>query len=292
MGAANKKKRARSTKSKRARALPSAAGSPGSSSARAGGGVAPESIRDKIRGGLAAWPGLSEKAYKAWPPPGGSPLEDSLAKFAAALSRTAAGLPDAADDSEPQPREAGDVCAGVREDVWSHATSLTADPEFGRILSGLAGGGVDVDLLRSGTAFAAAERLAGMLMGDAAAPPAGGAQAAPAIEARLVAAIVRQCVAIALLTAQIALDVYELYRALDSSGQERDSDGDLKDAVCDLVQNEVSLLILASLPAWDEGDLDDLPEKIPADKIADLAVRILKRLRNVDTKIPDYTEGG
>ena len=282
MGAANKKKRPRSTKSKRARALPSAAGSPGS---RAGGGVAPESIRDKIHDGLAAWPGLSEKAYKAWPPLGGSPLKDSLAELAASLSRTAAGLPDkTADDSEPQPREADDAHAGVREEIWSHATSLTADPEFGRILSGLAADGMDVDLLRSGTAFAAAERLAGMLTG--------GDQVAPAIEARLVDAIVRQSVAIALLTAQIALDVYELYRTLDSPGQERDSERDLKDVVCELVQNEVSLLILASLPAWDEGDLDDLPEKIPADKIADLAVRILERLKNRDTKISDYTEGG
>lgn len=290
MGAANKKNRARSTKSKRARALPSAAGSPGS---QAGGGVAPESIRDKIYDGLAAWPGLSKKAYMAWPPLGGSPLEDSLAELAASLSRTAAGLPDkAGDDSEPQPREAGDAHAGVREEIWSHATSLTADPEFGRILSGLAGGGVDVDLLRSGTAFAAAERLAGMLVGDAATPPAGGDQAAPAIEARLVDAIVRQCVAIALLTTQIALDVYELYRTLDSPCPERDTDRDLKDVVCELVQNEVSLLILASLPAWDDGDLDDLPEKIPADKIADLAVRILERLKNRDTKISDYTEGG
>ena len=282
MGAANKKKRPRSTKSKRARALPSAAGSPGS---RAGGGIAPESIRDKIHDGLVAWPGLSEKAYKAWPPLGGSPLKDSLAELAASLSRTAAGLPGtAADDSEPQPREADDAHAGVREEIWSHATSLTADPEFGRILSGLAADGMDVDLLRSGTAFAAAERLAGMLTG--------GDQVAPAIEARLVDAIVRQSVAIALLTAQIALDVYELYRTLDSPGQERDSERDLKDVVCELVQNEVSLLILASLPAWDEGDLDDLPEKIPADKIADLAVRILERLKNRDTKISDYTEGG
>lgn len=286
MGAANKKKRARSTKSKRARALPRAAGSPGSSPARAGGSVAPESMRDKIRGGLVAWPVLSEKADKAWPPPGGSPLEDSLAEFAASLSRTAAGLPDVAgDDSEPQPREEGDMNAGVREDLWLHATSLTADPEFGRILSELAADGMDMDLLRSGTAFAAAERLVRILAG-------GGAQAAPVITAQLVSTIVRQSVAIALLTAQIALDVYELYRTLDSPGPERGSERDLKDAVCELVQNEVSLLILASLPAWDEVDLDDLPEKIPADKIANLAVRILKKLRNADTKISDYAEGG